>query len=83
MSDDVMFKDSLYILNGLIRKFPENFVIVTNGIGFRDDVEIKYYLEIENRIIPDVDQYLRPMEKSSMKGNVSTRHGQCLIRIPF
>ena len=63
MSDDVMFKDSLYILNGLIRKFPENFVIVTNGIGFRDDVEIKYYLEIENRIIPDVDQYLRPMGK--------------------
>jgi len=63
MADDVMFKDSLFILNNLINKYPENKVIVTSGIDFKNIFEIEDYLKTNNRNLVDADKFLIPMEK--------------------
>ncbi|MCL4378622.1 MAG: glycosyltransferase family 2 protein [Actinobacteria bacterium] len=63
MSDDLMFPDSLFILDKLIKKYPDNYVFVTSGIGFTDISEIREYLNMENREINGTDKYLMPMEK--------------------
>ena len=63
MADDVMFKDSLFILNNIINKYPENKVIVTSGIDFKDIKEVKNYLNTENRNPNITDKFLIPMEQ--------------------
>jgi len=63
MADDVMFKDCLFILNNLINKYPENKVIVTSGMDFKNINEVKEYLETNNRNLIDTDKFLFPMEK--------------------
>jgi len=63
MADDVMFKDSLFILNNLINKYQENKVIVTSGIDFKNIFEIENYLKTNNRNLVDTDKFLIPMEK--------------------
>ncbi|MCL4378700.1 MAG: glycosyltransferase family 2 protein [Actinobacteria bacterium] len=63
MSDDLMFPDSLQILNTLINKFPDNFVIVTSGIGFSEFENIKSFFNKRNREIMQPEKYLIPMEE--------------------
>jgi len=63
MHDDVMFPDSLYILNGLIKKYPNNFVIVSSGIDFNNSKTVEKYLGIENRVIKNTDKYLILMKE--------------------
>lgn len=64
MSDDLLFPDSLYILNGLIRKYPENFIIVTSGITFKEINSVKNLLNnTKDRTVTDTDRYLYPVEE--------------------
>lgn len=63
MADDVIFKDSLFILNNLINKYRENKVIVTSGIDFKNIFEIENYIKTDNRNLVDTDGLPIPMEK--------------------
>ena len=55
LNDDLLFKDALEITEELIRKFPENKVIVTSGRDFQDVSEVINFLEIvkNNRSLPE------------------------------
>lgn len=64
MSDDLFFPDSLYILNSLIIKYPENFIVVTSGITFKDINSVKNLLnDTKNRLVSDTDKYLYPVKE--------------------
>lgn len=64
MSDDLLLLDSLYILNDLIKRYPENYVIVTSGITFKESRSVKNFLDnAKNRVIIDTDKYLYSTEE--------------------
>ena len=62
MSDDILFADALYLINELLKKYPGNSVVVTSGIGFREDREIEKYMNIKPRQLEDPDRYLKSMD---------------------
>jgi glycosyltransferase involved in cell wall biosynthesis len=61
MSDDLMFPAALDVLKVLIDKYPDNFVIVTSGIGFRDFKTIENYFQYSSLDIGDTEKYLKSM----------------------
>ena len=63
MSDDIMFPYNLLTIYDLIKKYPENYVIVTSGKGFTQLDEIKSYLSNSGIELGDTDNYIKPMSE--------------------
>ena len=63
LSDDILFNNSLSVINDLINTYPDNFVIVTSGKDFRDLNEIKDFMSGDKRSPGNSDQYLLPMNE--------------------
>jgi hypothetical protein len=61
MSDDILFKDALTIIHELLKRYPENHVVVTSGIGFRYKREIYRYINRRPVKLDDTDKYLKSM----------------------
>ena len=63
LSDDILFNNSLSILNDIINTHPDNFVIVTSGKDFRDLNEIKDFMGDDKRSPGNSNKYLLPMKE--------------------
>jgi len=63
MSDDVMFPDSLAILEEIMDKYPKNQVIVNSGKGFTKIDYIENFLTNTPRNIDFTEKYLKPVSE--------------------